>query len=482
MIAVNKFKAILNIVYSQDIKFLFIVLILLFLPIFSFSITINVPADYSTIQNAIDVSTDGDEIIVSQGNYNEMINFKGKNIILRSTDPTDTNTVALTVIDANTSGTVVTFEGTELSTCTLSGFTIRNGNAEYGAGINCGFYPKVAYATIQNNVIMNNTASMYGGGIYSCRGLIQNNIIKDCYSVGGGAIASSQATIQSNEIFGNSSSSGGGALAGCSGVIKNNSIYNNTANKGGAIHSCSGVIQENIITENSAVQGGGFWLCEGIIQNNIITKNSAVMGGGIVQGRKAIYNNIIAENYASDYAGGLAYCSSAIIQNNIIFKNSAGKYGGGVTECNGPFLNNIIWENSAPRYSQIVDGVKPNYCCIMDWIGGGTDNITDNPMFIDSANGDFHLLDNSPCIDKGNPDAKYFDGCLPPGRGNALNDMGVYGGPYNCIFPIRITKEMLINYLLGKYTFSSAEYEKADFYLDNFVNIADLVYLINLTN
>ena len=47
-------------------------------------------------------------------------------------------------------------------------------------------------------------------------------------------------------------------------------------------------------------------------------------------------------------------------------------------------------------------GTKFNYCCIQPIdINNGT-SITNDPSFIDLANGDFHLQSNSPCINSGN--------------------------------------------------------------------------------
>ena len=48
-----------------------------------------VPDEYPNIQSAIDDCNDGDVVIVAVGTYFEMINLKGKNITLRSTDPND---------------------------------------------------------------------------------------------------------------------------------------------------------------------------------------------------------------------------------------------------------------------------------------------------------------------------------------------------------------------------------------------------------
>ena len=77
------------------------------------------PADFSTIQDAIDDANDADIITVAQGTYTEDINFLGKNITLRSTDPTDSNAVRSTTIVGD-----VTFRGTEDVNCTLTGFSV----------------------------------------------------------------------------------------------------------------------------------------------------------------------------------------------------------------------------------------------------------------------------------------------------------------------------------------------------------------------
>ena len=99
--------------------------------------TILVPRDHATIQAAMDASTHGAEIIVSPGTYVENIHFDGKNIILRSTEPTNPSLVAATLIDGAQAGSVVTFSGAELSTCVLSGLTITGGDAYDGGFYHC---------------------------------------------------------------------------------------------------------------------------------------------------------------------------------------------------------------------------------------------------------------------------------------------------------------------------------------------------------
>ncbi|MCK5271245.1 MAG: hypothetical protein KAJ52_01665, partial [Sedimentisphaerales bacterium] len=73
---------------------------------------------YSTIQAAIDDADACDVIIVEPGTYLENIDFLGKAITVRSTDPCDPCVVAATIIDGGepddpNNASVVTFKSGE---------------------------------------------------------------------------------------------------------------------------------------------------------------------------------------------------------------------------------------------------------------------------------------------------------------------------------------------------------------------------------
>ena len=110
----------------------------------------------------IDAAESGDEIVVGRGVYNENIDFKGKNLTIRSIDPNDPTVVASAVINGSNQQPVVTFSGGENALCVLVGFTITGGKR--------GIFCSQASPTIINCIITGNTTESAGGGI-SCENI-----------------------------------------------------------------------------------------------------------------------------------------------------------------------------------------------------------------------------------------------------------------------------------------------------------------------
>jgi len=169
------------------------------------------PADFNTIQAAIDDSNDSDTIIVLPGLYFEVVRFNGKNIHVTSTKPRDSNVVASTVIEYG-----VGFAGTEDPNCTLEGFKINfwiNGRHTHATMSHCllsnsGLSNGIAISsfdgTISNCVIVGNRPSgdAIAPAIFKCQGLIKNCTIAhngDGIGVGKGGTM----TIENCIIYGN---------------------------------------------------------------------------------------------------------------------------------------------------------------------------------------------------------------------------------------------------------------------------------------
>ncbi len=356
--------------------YIFVIALLVFAYIPVQATIIEIPYDYPTIQEGIDVSHDGDTVLVHPGTYVENINFNGHNIVLGSLFlmTGDTTYIAETVIDGNESGSVVTFESGEDSTSAISGFTLQNGyDYAFGGGIIClSSSPVISHNIIQNNIVSSLTTA--GGGIL-CTGSsskIVNNLIRDNHARG--------------------VSFGGGIYCDCANsLIIGNRIINNSSGYGGGICGWGSVI----------------------IANNSIVGNYAAEGAGIICGDDIlIANNTISRNISIVQGGGI-YCWSP---NSII-------------------INSIVYENEPDEVFLRIE-LPPEivYCNIQGgWPGEG--NIDADPLFRDPENGDFHLMStacgdsfDSPCIDAGHPDI--LDSLLNCswGLGAIRSDMGAYGG------------------------------------------------------
>jgi hypothetical protein len=352
--------------------------------------TIHVPAEQPTIQAGIDNATNGDIVLVSQGNYKENIDFKGKAITVRSV-----NGATTTTIDGGKLDYVVKFTTNEGSMSVLDGFTVTNG---FPGGINItGSSPKV-----QNSIITANSGcSGIGINIGSGAPLIQNNTISNnvqagCFGgIGGGGIAvggaSQGAQIIGNTITGNNSASGargGGIGLWTPGpvLIQGNVITGNTGSDGGGIggaNDTSGVrIIENVITNNTALGTGG-----GIeIDNNILLLlNNTIAGNDAPGGGSAFFGWFFTTN------------GPQTISNNLII----GKPGQPALGCRGfdtvsppVFSFNDVFSSGGPNYgSNCIDQTGQN------------GNLSADPLFVNPAGSDFHLQATSPTIDKGSNDA-----------------------------------------------------------------------------
>ncbi len=406
------------------------------------------PADFRTIPEAINVSTNGDIIVVKTGTYSRQVTFNNKAVKLTSENPDDPNIVRATIITAAT-GYAVSFDLQEGNNSILTGFTIT------GRGIHCyGASPTISKNIIkdcanygiegENNaapVIADNVIRSSGfSGIYRCNGPITGNTI----SQNKGGIASCNGPITNNVISNNADLElgRGAGLSFCNGPITGNVIaYNYATYKGGGCYECAGLIANNVIAANeSIISGGGLSNCTGQIINNIITGNRSDSGGGIF-GSTRIYYNTIVGNAARENGGGLSQCPGRIGSNIIAF-NRAGTVGGIYGASISSY--NALWSNEGGNFGggaaygagDVV--INPLFASDGFWDPNGTPDPSDD-FWVD---GDYHLksqagrwspADNrwvrdsqtSPSIDAGDPNADWTAELWPHGR--RIN-AGAYGG------------------------------------------------------
>jgi len=210
----------------------------------------------------------------------------------------------------------------------------------------------------------------------------------------------------------------------CTMLISNNIVTGCT--NGIFCRQSSSIVSNNIISNNGNPNNAttDFAICCNdsslTIYNNLIMDNLEVAIYTSLSGSDSalILNNTIANNIYDD--GVWCYESSPTIKNNII----VGNYGGIVAIYSSfPKISyNDVWNNTYADYDeQTGSSCEP-----------GIGDISDDPMFVDVANSDYHLHYNSPCIDAGtnapelpdydfDGDSRILDG---DNDGTAVVDMG----------------------------------------------------------
>lgn len=352
--------------------------------IFNEPATIPVPSGWSTIGAAVEAAESHDTVEVAAGTYYEHDIQMKSGVCLRS----ETGLADCVTIDADSLGRVMTIENVGRST-SITGFTFTGGFASgdipdsRGGGVYC----YLGSPTFSNCAFSHNLARV-GGGMCCVYGSIP--VLNDC------VFSENEAT------------DGGGGLAclGGSHVELNDCIFsdNSAQSVGGGIAS--------ILSSVPALMG-----C-------LLTGNSANEGGG----------GIYYEGLTADWTLVLKSCTFA---NNKCLNN-------GVALSfwfSSPHLDNCLIAYNGPGEAIFCDEVSHTIltCSDMygnaggDWTGcaagqnGANGNISLDPMFCDTANGNFYLNGQSPCVSYNNSCNKTI-GALAAACGFVCGDVsGNYG-------------------------------------------------------
>ncbi len=323
---------------------------------------------YKTIQKAINVSSNGDSVILKNGIYQEAIDLNGKIAFLGSTyfASRDSNDIKNTILSGLTNG------NTTLISNTLNCYTSYNNFHINGLTI----------SDVRLNVINAST-----GNCSAVQYKVSKCVIKNSGTYGQWGVISvgTNGILDSCIIFGNKGryiiSSSDAPSPGP--IITNNIIYNNTSSVDGSsfvenstihIERKSKIINNLIFRNfNTAIDFGGNGSDSMIFVNNTVALNSGYgirfqTWGGVYNG--VLINNISKFNLQADISSNTATNGPGIYIKNNFFGQSGSLFNTGIISSNNTILDT-------------------------------TGNIGGDPYFVDTLNNNFKLLPYSSAIGTG---------------------------------------------------------------------------------
>ena len=333
-------------------------------------------ADWSTaatnIQDAIDASTDGDTVLVTNGLYatgGELVygGLINRVVVNKAVTVQSVNGPALTLIQGipkNASQGVRCVYLT--NNAVLSGFCLTNGGAGFGGpslqtASGGGVWCESSSALISNCVIAACFTSHYGGGAFSGT-LVNCTLTNNTAQVGGGGASFSLLT--NCVLSGNSSTNGGGAVFS---TLVDCTLTNNFAFNGGG--ACSNTLISCWLLNNTAVTAGGGSL-GGTLNNCMLSNNAAQFGGGTAS--NTLCNCTLFSNTAAYYGGGAFYATltSCLLNSNTASHVGGGSFAGVLNACvlNG---NQALSGGGGAEFGNLNDCVITHSSISGDFQNGG---------------------------------------------------------------------------------------------------------------
>ncbi|KAA3637457.1 MAG: DUF5123 domain-containing protein [Calditrichaeota bacterium] len=410
-----------------------IIVALMFLLVSSTFATIHlVPSQYSTIQAGIDAALEGDTVLVAPGTYtgtgNRDLTFNGVNIVLLSEKGAD-STIVDVQADSLDQHTAIYLNNGEDTSSVIDGFTFTNAYYDLWGFKGGALFFDNGKANVQNCNILNSGLN----GIFlddpdslSCR-------ISNCRIEGNGLgiYNYKYGTIVENCIVQNNQYNGIEFFREM--VIRNTLVaYNGFA---GVAYSPT-IGQPPVLLDHCTIVFNDI----GFVFENVPPKNSSVHTG---VDTATVRNCIIAFNNYGGIANYFADDNHYNCINTNLYSNA-----------------NFNWQND--KY----------------WHGDTFGNVSSDPLFCDTATGDFTLQSNSYCADGNNPsgstiglyDVGCAGGCCIGNRGNLDGDPDDQVDIADLVW-------------LVTYTFASGPapdcIEEADVDGNTLLDIGDIVYLVN---
>lgn len=337
------------------------------------------------------------------------------------------NTGSLTMnqstVDGNeaffTGGGIFSTGSLKLSNTTLSSNVVLFGGKRTGKKSSRNLQPQSSRRqSVKSRVIQETVRRLRSG-------------IEGAPSGGGGLYCNGTAdTLIDCQIFDNEVDLRGGGIFVGSGslVIRNASIrLNQSQERGGGIYASGNVIlEESTIDENIATSsGGGIFVndfAEVTVTRSVVSRNRAQIdegGGGIFisDGTVNLTNSTISAN-VSGFGGSGIHISSEFgllnFENSIIYGNYQDEVFD-IQDLSGSYVPSPL--SGLNSIGHNIIGTLTSSASIG---GDVASNLSVDPQFKDSANGDYRVLSTSPAVDNGNP------ALLPPLGGEPFVDIGAF--------------------------------------------------------
>jgi hypothetical protein len=419
---------------------------------------------WRTVQYGVNNVCAGGTVHVAEGTYQENVVIAEGPVTLlggyqSGTWVRDTSVYVTTVDGGNAWYTISIIDA---AGTVIDGFAITNGSE-------CGISTSLALIGPNGPVISNNNIYGNGNGIGNSWGDvdIEHNSIH--HNNGNGISNYGDVRVEQNSIHHN----GMGVYSVGDGIVSNNEIwanqYSGVVVGGGMLTVEGNTIRDNLydginvgsgadIIDNRITGNGGEGISAGL-DAEIMTITGNFISGNHCHGISVAYGEIKNNIVIANELGGInKYASGAIINNTV-----AGNQGGGISlyDSRYTFVNNVAWGNTPQDvYAEEFLGgplpVEASYSDIGTGWFTGLGNIQLDPMFVDSANNDYHLNIGSPCIDKGtnvgapgtdiDGDTRPIDG---DGDGVAIVDMGADESPF---IPLGVTTNAATNVAISTAT------------------------------
>ncbi|MBQ8761172.1 MAG: right-handed parallel beta-helix repeat-containing protein [Bacteroidales bacterium] len=280
---------------------------------------------------------------------------------------------------------------------------------------NSDVYNRIDGITFQNARSVNKGAAARLNKVYVYNSTFKNNtnLTDPKSSGGGGALYTRNVSIHHSKFFDNYTTKDGGAILSESSfdTIAYCVIKNNTADEiGGAIKSSAAHIYNTEISYNTAKNSGGVSMFREMINSTVVYNTADAFDEG-------------------KYAGGITVGKDVKVYNSIIWGNRAGNYVSNV-RCSYP----PDMRYSACERDQFVPSPETNI--VLETSNSGDDVALNYVSFINPSEGDFQLMEDSDCLDKGDRNLTHLQDYDLAGneriRGENI-DMGAYEqSPLSC--------------------------------------------------